>query len=103
MIREYSTLHILMQHPWLWGLTAVVGVILLLLPYEIINHTRSGKHWRVRAVFWDLEYRPGYTRLHIAGLRHLQLWLLVSLRWVGLQVWDRYLAGVQDLLRRWLG
>lgn len=99
---EYIMLNIMAQHPWLAVAAALLVLIVLLAPHDIDDDTRAGRR-RIRALLWTWERSPGHTRLRLPGLLRLQRALLRGLRWTWAQLRERVLAGIADMLRRWLG
>jgi hypothetical protein len=63
-------------------------------PIEWFHHPQHHETW---------ERRPHYSRLHLPRLRRLQRALLGGLRRIWALVPERFVAGIADMLRRWLG
>ncbi len=104
MIEQYSTMTALAGHPWLVGGVTLLVIILLLVPFELVNDTRSGFRRRsIHALLWRWEQQPGYSRLYLHGLLRLQQAILRGLDWLWDKVRSHFLAGIIDMLRRWLG
>jgi|SRR6185295_5242245 len=100
MFSEYSILIVLAEYRWL---VAGLTLLILLIPYEILNDTRGGIcRLHIRTLLWSYERRPGYSRLYVPGLLRLQRLLLRGLRESWGLVRERFLAGIVELLRRWL-
>jgi hypothetical protein len=101
-LHEYSIAWLIV-HPWLVGATVSLVLIVLMVPYEIVSDSRSGQaHRRVSALLWAWEQAPGYIRLSMPGMLRLQQATLRVLAWLWIQMRERFLAGLRDLLRRWL-
>ena len=104
MIGEYNILTTLAEYPWL-----AVGLMLLmlgflLLPYDLIDDRRDGIRQReIHAILWSWKEQPDYSRLHLSGLRLLQRALLESLHMIWKLARVRFVGGISDMLRRWLG
>jgi hypothetical protein len=97
---EYTMLNIVAGHPWLVALAVLLALIVLLVPHDVVRDVHG---YRVRALLWTLERSPGYTRLRLPGLLRLQRALLRGVGGIWRQIRGRVLAGVADMLRRWLG
>lgn len=103
IVNKYTILHLLAAHSWLVVGLALVVLVVLLVPYDVVTTTRSGRRLHIRALLWTWERTPNYTRLRMLGLLCLQRAMLRGLRWLWGQVKGRVLAGIADMLRRWLG
>jgi hypothetical protein len=100
-MKEYTILTLLAAHVWLIASLALVALIILLVPYDVITINRAGRHRQIRALLWIWERTPTYTRLYMLGLLHLQRALLCGLHWLWRQAQGGILAGIADMLRRW--
>ena len=104
MIGEYSILAAIAERPWLVVGLALIVLGILLIPYDIVNNSRGRiRRHQIRALLWAWESQPSYTRLYLPGLLLLQRALLRGLRAVSDLICERILAGIANILRRWIG
>jgi hypothetical protein len=100
---KYSIECWMLQHPWVVVVTAILILLVLLLPYDVTRIVRTGKVYvRCQALLWSWERGPRRTRLVMHGLLQLQRALLKAMQWAWVQYRDRLWAGVREMIKKWL-